>query len=298
MLSALTATVQQLADAQRQATQNQQFLQNYVVQQQQLQQQQQQLPHGNADGTRLGLKPKLPLFKGRLGVDSIAQFVADLETAFEATGVTSDRKRIYIAASCLEGTAKQWWFARTQLPGHNLDNVTWKDFIALLREQYLPTNYATTLRERLRYCKQRNSVHGYTTEFCSIAHQITTMSEDDKVFNYIQGLRQQTASWVLTGKPRSLQAAIDRAMEYDSAYFRDRTAGRQIRQDFIQSRDDGMEVDALNMNNGARAKGTGCYHCGQQGHFKRNCPALSKNNTSRQPVPPRMTTFRPFGNGQ
>nr|GEW64264.1 hypothetical protein [Tanacetum cinerariifolium] len=37
-----------------------------------------------------------------------------------------------------------------------------------------------------------------------------------------------------------------------------------------------------NNNNNNNQKGNGCYECGAQGHFKRNCPKLRNNNRDNQ----------------
>jgi hypothetical protein len=304
ILAVLTHTVQLLAEAQTQTAQQHEQLLHSLAAQQAATASRPTTSEQEPDGTRLGLKPKLPTFRGRLGVDSVAQFTADLVTAFKATGINSNSKRVYIAASCLEDSAKTWWFAQTQKPAFHADRLTWDEFTELLRSQYLPTNYNTMLRERLRQCRQRTSLHGYTTEFSSIAHQITNMSEDDKVFNYIQGLKPQTASWVLTGQPTTLQAAIDRAMQYDSAYFHH---GTITQTHTVDSRSryakhpvapDHMELDLTRLHNNTRkvtdTRGARCFNCGQPGHFKRNCPRA--NHSDQQTTRP--SKFRPFGNGQ
>ena len=236
---------------------------------------------------KLGIKPKLPIFQGRLGIDNVVIFLHDIETAFRATGVHNDSQRVYIAATCLAGPARQWWFGYTQRPDVIEEAICWKDFKELLQTQYLPRNYDTLLRDKLRRTRQQQSIHEYVTAFSSLAHQLTTMSEDDKIYNFIQGLKQNTASWVRTQKPHTLQQAIDTATEYDSAYFgKDKGNHRQP----LHSRppqhqpDHAMEIDSIRVQQQRitrpgfhsepqhyNTRQRECFKCGKPGHYARNC---------------------------
>ncbi|KAL8125228.1 hypothetical protein AgCh_012780 [Apium graveolens] len=58
-----------------------------------------------------------------------------------------------------------------------------------LKEQFLPLNASWLARESLRNLKQTGTVRDYLKEFISLLLDIKNMSDEDKLFNFLAGLK-------------------------------------------------------------------------------------------------------------
>ena len=58
-----------------------------------------------------------------------------------------------------------------------------------LKDQFLPCNSSWVTRESLRGVRHTGSVNDYVKEFSSLLLDIKDMSEEDKLFNFIDGLQ-------------------------------------------------------------------------------------------------------------
>nr|GFC84877.1 hypothetical protein [Tanacetum cinerariifolium] len=98
--------------------------------------------------------------------------------------------------------------------------------------------------------------------------------EDDKIDKYVGGLPDMIHGSVVASKPKTMQEAIEIATEL---------MDKKIRT-FAERETASKRKGAANTNNANNQRGTGsgqksgCYECGVQGHFKRECPKLKNNN--------------------
>lgn len=58
-----------------------------------------------------------------------------------------------------------------------------------LRAPFLPTNTAWVARDALRKLRHTGTVRDYVKEFSSLMLDIKSMSEEDKLYNFIAGLQ-------------------------------------------------------------------------------------------------------------
>nr|GEW03636.1 reverse transcriptase domain-containing protein [Tanacetum cinerariifolium] len=98
--------------------------------------------------------------------------------------------------------------------------------------------------------------------------------EADKIEKYVRGLPDMIHGSVVASKPKKMQEAIEIATEL---------MDKKIRT-FDERETASKRKGAENTNNVNNQRGTGsgqksgCYECGVQGHFKRECPKLKNNN--------------------
>ncbi|GJS23830.1 putative reverse transcriptase domain-containing protein [Tanacetum coccineum] len=99
------------------------------------------------------------------------------------------------------------------------------------------------------------------------------VKESDKIKKYVGGLPDTIHGSVVASKPKTMQEAIEIAIEVMDKRIRtfaDRTVEKK--------------QSTANANNANHQRGTGsgqkptCFECGVQGHFKRECPKLKNNN--------------------
>ncbi|GJQ89818.1 putative reverse transcriptase domain-containing protein [Tanacetum coccineum] len=128
--------------------------------------------------------------------------------------------------------------------------------------------------------------------------------EIDKIEKYIGGLPDMIHGSVKASKPKTMQESIEFTTELmdekTHAYaerqterkrkYNDLSKNNQNQQQQNKRQNTGQDCRSrpANANNNNRnnnnnnQKGNGCYECGAQGHFRRNCPKLRNNDRGNQ----------------
>ncbi|GKB17083.1 reverse transcriptase domain-containing protein [Tanacetum coccineum] len=140
--------------------------------------------------------------------------------------------------------------------------------------------------------------------------------EVDKIEKYIGGLPDMILGSVKASKPKTMQEAIEfttELMEEKTNAYAERQAEKKRKYDDLSKsnqnqqqqnkrQNTGQAYNAGNSdrkpyegdcrirpanannnnNNNNNQKGNGCFECGAQGHFKRNCPKLKNNDRGNQ----------------
>ena len=128
-------------------------------------------------------------FDGTRSAKELKNFLWDMEQFFNAA-LVADKEKVSIISMHLLGDAKLWW--RTKLDGDaksGRPQITTENLKQELKKQFLPTNATWLARESLRRLKQTGTVREYVKEFNSLMLDIKNMSEEDKLFNFVSGLR-------------------------------------------------------------------------------------------------------------
>jgi Ty3 transposon capsid-like protein/Zinc knuckle len=246
-----------------------------------------------------------PTFTGIIGKSNADKFIDGMERTFKAFGLQDEQRQVYYAVNQLRETASNWWFAQRQQQGTTADvweaTLSWAEFKDMLQRQFKPTDFGQQLRDRLYSLRQNTSVDAYTNVFQDLVSQLPSMSEDDRIYHYIRGLKTNTAAHVRAAQPTTLQHAIEKASTYDHAVFQRgrRNGSSPFRRSFTAQQPqvaDRMDIDHVNVQPGQQPTTTTaqprrdprtivCYKCQKPGHIARYCrsPTSSRQgNASRQ----------------
>lgn len=125
-----------------------------------------------------------------------------------------DNMKVTVASTLLKGTAANWWFTLVQsgqAPGQ------WEDFVACVRNEFIPQDSVRRARDRLRGLVQKTSVSSYLNIFRNIVIAIPDMNEGEKLDRFCAGLKPQVRLEVLKANPESVANASQVALNVDNA---------------------------------------------------------------------------------
>ncbi|XP_038979221.1 uncharacterized protein LOC120109561 [Phoenix dactylifera] len=148
-------------------------------------------------------------FAGSRDSKELENFLWDLENYFKAAKVPAD-DQVNMAAMFLSADAKLWWRTRVadDLNAGRPRIDTWEALKKELREQFLPCNTSWLARDSLKKLRQTGSTRDYVKQFSSLMLDISNMSEEDKLFNFLSGLQP----WAQTELRRQAVKDIPSAM--------------------------------------------------------------------------------------
>nr|GFB76024.1 putative reverse transcriptase domain-containing protein [Tanacetum cinerariifolium] len=155
-----------------------------------------------------------------------------------------------------EGVASlsQWCERMESTIGHEAAyGMTWKTLMKMMTEKNYPRNEIRKLEMQLWDLKVKGTdLASYTQRFQELALLCGRIfsKESDKIEKYVRGLPDMIHGSVVASKPKTMQEAIEIATEL---------MDKKIR-------------------TFAERQKSGCYECGVQRHFKRECPKLKNNN--------------------
>ncbi|KAK4403117.1 hypothetical protein Sango_1052400 [Sesamum angolense] len=130
-----------------------------------------------------------------------------------------EAEKVLVTNMYLIGDAKLWLHTRlSDDASANRDRIkTWGVLKKELKDQFLPCNTSWLARESLRKLKHSGTVRDYVKEFSSLTLDIRDMSEEDKLFNFLSGLK----TWAQTElRPQGVKdlpsaiAAADRLVDF------------------------------------------------------------------------------------
>ena len=144
-------------------------------------------------------------------------WLREIKQQFEWYEYTADTVQVAMAAVHLKGVALDWWAA---LPASTLTTLraSFPAFEAALRSRFQPVNSAQTARLALDALRQgaRQSVADYISSFRRLLVSVPTMSEEDRVHRFVQGLRGSVQQHLIVQGVSTLDAAISMAARVGS----------------------------------------------------------------------------------
>ena len=117
------------------------------------------------------------------------------------------------ATAYLSAAAWDWW----EHAPVALQTGGWNDFVSALRRRFQPVTSAETARLQLRALAQgKSSVHDYVAAFRRLLVAVPSMSEDDRLFQFMQGLRPAIAAQLRIHGVKTMDAAVEMAARIGS----------------------------------------------------------------------------------
>nr|GFB49622.1 hypothetical protein [Tanacetum cinerariifolium] len=180
--------------------------------------------------------------------------------------------------------------------------MTWKTLMKMMTKKYCPRNEIRKLEMELWDLKVKvTDLASYSQRFQELALLCGRMffEKADKIEKYVGGLPDMIHGSVVVSKTKTMQEAIEIATELMDKKIRTfaerETASKRKFENTSRNTQNQQQQHSSKRQNTGRVytassgekkqyRGTrsgqksGCYECGVQGHFKRECPKLKNNN--------------------
>ena len=157
-----------------------------------------------------------------------------------------------------------------------------------LKDQFLPNNAAWLARESMKNLRQKGTVRDYVKEFNSLLLDIKNISDEDKLFNFVSGLKPWAQAELRRQNVKDLTTAIaaaDGLVDYkvgnSSSYavkgkgVARKSKGQKDKKKFKKK--DGDAPSKLKNDGQFKGKTKGCFICGGP-HMMKECPRKEKLN--------------------
>ncbi|GKA85842.1 putative reverse transcriptase domain-containing protein [Tanacetum coccineum] len=172
--------------------------------------------------------------------------------------------------------------------------MPWKTLMKMIIDKYCPRNEIKKLEIEIWDLKVKGTnLTSYTQHFQELALLCGRMfpEESDNIEKYVDGLPGMIYGSVVASKPKKMQDAVEIATELMDKKIHTlaerQTESKRKFEDTSRNTQNQQQQNkrgTVNANNANNQRGTGsgqrptCFECGAQGHFKRECPKLKKNN--------------------
>nr|GFA84689.1 hypothetical protein [Tanacetum cinerariifolium] len=203
-----------------------------------------------------------------------------------------------------KGTALTWWNSHVMIVGHDVAYaITWAELKKKITDKYCPRVEMKKLEFELWNLKLKGTdVIGYNQHFQELALLCIRMfpKESDKIERYIGGLPDMINRSVVASKPKTMQEVIEmgtKLIDKKIRTFAERQTENKRKQDDNNNqaqqqplKKQGMSI-AYTTGPGERKESPAaannhrnptCYECGNQGHYRIDCPELKNQDHGNQ----------------
>ncbi|GJW18188.1 reverse transcriptase domain-containing protein [Tanacetum coccineum] len=241
------------------------------------------------------------------GVVELTQWFERMETVFHISNCTMENQ-IKFATCTLLGSALTWWNTHVRTVGHNvayamtrtnLKKMTIDKYCPRgeMTDKYCPRGEIKNIEVKMWNLKVKGTdVVSYNQCFQELALMCGRMfpKESDKIEKYVNGLPDMIHGSVMASKPKTMQGAIKFAtelMDKKINTFAERQAENKRKLDNNNQaqqqppkKQGGYSlycwawIPAATNNQ----RNLTFYECGNQGHYKSDCPKLKNQNHEKQ----------------
>ena len=129
--------------------------------------------------------------------------------------MADDVERVKFAVAFTEGAAYDWW--QHMQPSDRQAIQTYAQLVVALRKRFQPVTTADSARAAITVLTQgKSTVHAYTMAFRRLLTPLDDMSEADRLFHFLRGLKPSIAVTVRTHGVDTLDKAISMAARVGS----------------------------------------------------------------------------------
>lgn len=183
------------------------------------------------------LKPSKPSVFNGLNLHYSRTWLAEIEQYYRVINLTDEMGKVNFAAAQLREDAADWW--RTVAPTDEeieqaamiptMDIVnTWERFKEAFLKIFNPVPVKDTARHALNKLKQVGSITTYVNRFRYwIQFLGTSMDEEQRIFQFRQGLKRELQDYLLLVKPKTLNDAMSEAIRRSMEDSREREDGTE-----------------------------------------------------------------------
>ena len=161
-------------------------------------------------------RPRLPApkkFDGRS--TTLDAWETECMQQFEWYDMADDIERVKFAVAFTEGAAYDWWQHMQPIDRQAMQTFT--QLVAALRKRFQPVTTADSARAAITVLAQgKSTVHAYTMAFRRLLTPLDDMSEADRLFHFLRGLKPSIAVTVRTHGVDTLDKAIAMAARVGS----------------------------------------------------------------------------------
>ncbi|KAL0402122.1 UNVERIFIED_CONTAM: hypothetical protein Slati_4242100 [Sesamum latifolium] len=200
-------------------------------------------------GARLRI-PEPKAYSGARDAKKVENFLFDMEQYFLAANVEDEARKVSTATMNLTGDAKLWWRTKySEIQANQVRLDIWALLQEAIRVQFFPENVEYNARWALRKLEHTSSMQDYVKAFSALMLDIRDMSEKDKLFTFMEGLK----SWARVELQRqrltdlgSAMTVAERLTDFASETWRN----RQTMPSPVQNKAGGAKSFRSNSNRG------------------------------------------------
>ncbi|KAL0303194.1 UNVERIFIED_CONTAM: hypothetical protein Sradi_6187500 [Sesamum radiatum] len=134
--------------------------------------------------------PEPKAYGGARDVKEVENFPFDMEQYFLAANVVDEARNVSTGTMYLTGDAKLWWHTKyAEIQANQVRLDTWDLLREAIRVQFFPKNVEYNARRALRKLEHTGSMQDYVKSFSAQMLYIRDMSEKDKLFTFMEGLK-------------------------------------------------------------------------------------------------------------
>ncbi|KAL0415947.1 UNVERIFIED_CONTAM: Transposon Tf2-12 polyprotein [Sesamum latifolium] len=211
-------------------------------------------------GARLRI-PEPKAYGGARDAKEVENFLFDMEQYFLAANVEDEARKVSTATMYLMGDAKLWWrtkYSKIQANQVRLD--TWALLQEAIRIQFFPENVEYNAMRALRKLEHTGFMQDYVKSFSALMLDIRDISEKDKLFTFMEGLKPWARLELQRQRVTDLGSAMtaaERLTDFTSETRKDRqTTPNPVQNKTVQTGNKPREN-----RQGGPQRSMGCFLC-------------------------------------
>jgi len=143
----------------------------------------------------------IPRYDGSGGAAKLFEYIDQFDE-FASTTEYTPLMELTLAIAKLNGDAKIWWRShRNAFPDDHSQRINcWSQLKRALIDHFTPPEHSYNIRVKLSNLKQSGSVADYNASFMRLRQQLTKISDDDVIYEYLRGLNPKIRETVRAQK--------------------------------------------------------------------------------------------------